>query len=315
MKRAFLISAALLLIAVSGNAQQDPQFSMNMFNRLFPNPAYAGATNQTCFTTLFREQWAGYTGNPRTVLISGHTPWKLVHGGIGGSVYMDNLGPYQAQGGKLAYSFRQPIGIGFLGVGVGVGFFQTFIDGSTWETLPSLADGFTAGENDPTLNFAQDITGGVFDLDFGLYFNTDRLYAGISASHLPGGSNNFYDVARHIFIQGGYIYDLTSDISLQPSTFIKFDTKVAQVDVNISALYKDMIWGGISYRLEDAVAPILGFFYDGLGPGRLRVGYSYDVGLSRLNSDHSGSHEVMLNYCFKIVPPPKVQRHRTVLFL
>ena len=313
MKQTFLISAALLLFATSASAQQDPQFSMNMFNRLFPNPAYAGATNQSCFTALFREQWAGYRGNPRTYMVSGHTPWKLVHGGIGGSVYGDQIGPISYTGGKLAYSFRQPIGIGFLGVGIGIGAFQTSIAGDQWVTLNADAPD---GKNDPTLAFAEDMTGTTFDLDFGVYYNTDRLYAGLSTTHIPAGDvAENYSVARHFFLQAGYIYDLTSDISIQPSTLVKFDTKVAQVDINVSALYRDMFWGGISYRLEDAIAPILGFFYDGLGPGRLRVGYSYDVGLNRLNTGHSGSHEIMLNYCFKITPPVKVQRHRTVLFL
>jgi hypothetical protein len=38
-----------------------------------------------------------------------------------------------------------------------------------------------------------------------------------------------------------------------------------------------------------------------------RIGYSYDVTTSELKNYSSGSHEIMLNYCFLIVKP-KVMR-------
>ncbi|MCC6817305.1 MAG: type IX secretion system membrane protein PorP/SprF, partial [Bacteroidia bacterium] len=40
----------------------------------------------------------------------------------------------------------------------------------------------------------------------------------------------------------------------------------------------------------------------------LRVGYSYDLTLSKILSVSSGTHELQLNYCFivKIVPPEKI---------
>ncbi len=311
MRNIFLIAVALISFSAL-NAQQEAQFSQNMFNRLFSNPGYAGARGKTCFTLLAREQWTGYEGQPTTGLVSFNTPWKLVHGGVGGAIYSDQIGPIQYLGGKFAYAFRQALSIGDIGIGASFGAFNTAVDGDNWVTLD---DPERRGEIDQTLQMATDFSNVVFDMNFGVYFNTNKLYAGISTSQITQGNVGKYSVARHYFIQGGYIYDLNQNISIQPSTFIKTDGVATQVDINVSALYRNMIWGGVTYRFQDAIAPIVGFFKD-IGPnGTLRVGYSYDLGINQLNSGHNGSHELMLNYCFKIVPPVKVQRHRTVLFL
>jgi hypothetical protein len=46
----------------------------------------------------------------------------------------------------------------------------------------------------------------------------------------------------------------------------------------------------------------------------LRIGYSYDVTTSKLKNYSSGSHEIMLNYCFMIVKPDlnEIYHQRTV---
>ena len=82
----------------------------------------------------------------------------------------------------------------------------------------------------------------------------------------------------------------------------------------MSVVYNNLLWGGVSYRLSDAIVPMVGIYYD-LGPGTLKFGYSYDVTTSLLRQYSSGSHEVMLGYCFKIPKVDKVQKHKTVRFL
>jgi len=309
MRKLLIIVAVLASASVFG--QQDPQFSQYMFNRLFPNPAVAGSKDAICITGIGRQQWTGLDGAPTTGLISGHAPVRLLKGGVGLSVFGDQIGPISYFGARAAYAYRRSLGPGTIAAGVALGMLNTGIDGSQWVALDDPT-------TDVTLNRGGDIAGTVFDMTFGLYYHTDKLYAGISTNHLIEGAvetnEGNYNVARHYYIMGGYSYDLTSDISLEPSTFIKTDGRSAQIDLNVSALYKQMLWGGLSFRPQDVIAPIIGFFYP-LGPGVARIGYSYDIGLNQLRSFHSGSHEIMLNYCFKITPKPKVQRHRTVLFL
>jgi type IX secretion system PorP/SprF family membrane protein len=119
-------------------------------------------------------------------------------------------------------------------------------------------------------------------------------------------------------VQGGYNWALGGDQNyvLQPSTLIKSDGTSTQVDLNATFLYNNMVWIGVSYRTEDAIAPMIGYqhlFSD--GTSMLRFGYSYDVTTSTLRNYSSGSHEVMLSYCMTIVRPPQEQFYRNVRFL
>ncbi len=81
-------------------------------------------------------------------------------------------------------------------------------------------------------------------------------------------------------------------------------------------MYNKMIWLGVGYRTEDAIAPIIGYQYQfPKGNSMLKIGYSYDVTTSELKNYSSGSHEIMLNYCFKIVKPKVIEIYGHPRFL
>ncbi|MCK5337239.1 MAG: type IX secretion system membrane protein PorP/SprF, partial [Bacteroidales bacterium] len=48
------------IIGTGLHAQQEPQFTQNMFNRVFTNPAFAGIGEGICVTGLIRQQWSGF---------------------------------------------------------------------------------------------------------------------------------------------------------------------------------------------------------------------------------------------------------------
>ena len=53
-----LIVAVISVITVS--AQQDPQFTQNMFNKLANNPGFAGSRGVIATSILHRSQWMGF---------------------------------------------------------------------------------------------------------------------------------------------------------------------------------------------------------------------------------------------------------------
>ena len=53
-----LILAVVSVITVS--AQQDPQFTQNMFNKLANNPGFAGSRGVIATSILHRSQWMGF---------------------------------------------------------------------------------------------------------------------------------------------------------------------------------------------------------------------------------------------------------------
>ena len=112
-----LIAVVCVFSTFKMSAQQDPQFTQNMFNRLAVNPAYAGAKESFCATIISREQWMGFEGNPTTNLLSvdyGTTIFQKHKVGAGLTVIQDEIGPIQSLNAKLALSYHKRIQQGVL---------------------------------------------------------------------------------------------------------------------------------------------------------------------------------------------------------
>ena len=132
----------------------------------------------------------------------------------------------------------------------------------------------------------------------------ERFYTSLSVSHIhqpnitypittENSSASF--LRRHYFGTAGYSFRLlNSPIELQPSAFVKFDGTKLQYSGNISALYNKKIRLGVSYRNREAIIPMITFeLISGL-----KVGYAYELALTRLISVSKGSHEIFIGYCF-----------------
>ena len=65
----------LTLLSFQSNAQQDPQFTHYMYNMSVINPGYATATEDILnIGGLYRTQWVGMEGAPKTASFFAHTP-------------------------------------------------------------------------------------------------------------------------------------------------------------------------------------------------------------------------------------------------
>ena len=70
-------------------------------------------------------------------------------------------------------------------------------------------------------------------------------------------------------------------------------------------LWNELLYGGLSIRPGDAIAPVIGFEYGKTKSEKLsrseqifRFGYSYDATLSEVANYSSGSHEIFVSYMF-----------------
>lgn len=298
-------------VAGASLAQQDPQLTQYMFDRLSINPAVAGTTGQLCATGFFRQQWSGFEGAPKTGLFNAHMPIAKISSGVGLSAYFDQLGQQKSNFVRASYSFHRPIGVGKLGIGLSAGLIAHSL-GNNWLSRDPVAEDTSIPGN------GQSDSG--FDLGAGLYYTSPTFWIGISATHLtePELKDVSIKGVRHYFVQAGYDWAIGGDPKylLKPSTLIKSDGTSTQLDLNATFLYNNQIWLGVSYRTEDAIAPMVGYQYQ--LPNKtsmLKIGYSYDVTTSRLKNYSSGSHEIMLNYCMLIVKPPSLQIYKNVRFL
>jgi type IX secretion system PorP/SprF family membrane protein len=291
MKKLLFLAISFALISATTYGQQDPQFSQNMFNKLYANPAYAGSSDGICGTLLYRNQWTGFDGAPKTGVFSLDAPVNFLHGGLGLTILAaDELGFENTFAVKLAYAFRFNIGQGNLALGLDAGLLQKSLDGDFKFNDPG----------DPIIPTSS-VSGSVFpDLGAGIYYNSDKLYLGASMSHLLESEVDYGDftstMARHIYAMGGYRFEFSPSLSLTPSVFLKNVADQTQLDINANLHINNRFWVGASYRLEDAMVILAGL---NITPN-LRLGYSYDLTTSDLKDYSNGTHEIMLGYCYKI---------------
>lgn len=329
MKKITTLLLAVML-GVSGlvHAQQDPQFTQFMYCKQAYNPAMVGTDGSICFTALYRQQWVSFPGAPKTGLFGFNMPLTAL-GGMGVGFYFanDQLGAMASNTARLQGSkhFLFENSGGILSAGLDVGIFQQRINGTfiAPETLQDPAIPSNTVTAAPALNKL------VPDFGLGVYFTIpNKMYVGISTTHIAGqemkgatqgsttASPGFaltFDVARHYYIIGGYHFSFSGgDHQVIPNIKIKTDAATTQVDFNVTYMLQRQFWIGASYRLQDAVAPMLGV-QNVLVQG-LKIGYAYDVTLSRINGYSSGTHEIMLGYCLKPKPAAKPQSHWNVRY-
>src|SRR5690606_36451449 len=135
MKRILLAILSIVFVS-SVMAQQDPQFTQNMFNKLPVNAGFAGSNGSICGTLLSREQWMGFEGNPKTNLFSADGSFKIrqkhqMGGGL--IIIQDQIGPLRSLNAKAAISYHKRIKQGVLSVGLDFGIFNQSIRGD-WRT-------------------------------------------------------------------------------------------------------------------------------------------------------------------------------------
>jgi type IX secretion system PorP/SprF family membrane protein len=327
------ISTALFftIISILAFGQQEVQYTQHMFTNMAINPGYAGINKQICITSLYRQQWSGFEhqygntdkmvkGNPQDLLITIDAPIRALHGGIGAVIYTDKLGFENNIGAKLAYSYHLNVGPGVLGIGAEIGFLNKKIDFAGFRPIDV---------NDPLLAAPTEKSTMIFDASFGAWYNLPgKAYVGLSSSQLIQGKikipNLDSKLKRHYYLTGAYHWVIPNapDWELSPYLLIKSDFASTQYDFTAMCKWRNMVWAGVSYRHQDAVAIIVGaypFNSPSMNPAlaNLRIGYSYDITTSALgaNGRSSGTHEIMLGYCFKIEIPTHITRYINTRFL
>lgn len=310
--RWILTAGACAVMGSVAFAQQDPQFSQYMFDRLSINSAVAGSTGNICATALLRQQWSGFSGAPKTGLINVQGALEKINSGLGLSVYYDKLGYEKNTIARVHYAYHLKVGSqSTLSAGIYAGLSGRAFE-ANWIAIDDWRD--DASIPNPHRNDSG------FDLGAGLYYRAPNMWLGISSTQLPETElkNVSIQNRRHYYVQAGYDWAIGGNkkYTLQPSILLKSDASSTQLDIGALFLYDEMIWAGVGFRTEDAIAPMIGYQHQfPNGNSLLRIGYSYDVTTSELKNYSSGSHEIMLSYCFKIIKPEVYEIYHHPIFL
>ncbi len=301
-----LTTIAMIMAATSGTvlAQQDPQFTQFMYNKLLFNAGYAGTSGGVCGNLQYRQQWASFDGAPQSIALGADMALKTLPIGVGLTVITDKIGPMSTTFLRAAGSYHLKVGPGKLGLGLDIGMVQKSIT-SDWIVPEPLKNDPSIPGTGPSFD-NPDLNKATFDLGFGAFYQIPgELYIGFSSTHLPAQSikegDLEYKLSRHYYLMGGYTFKLNPWSKLTPQFMMRSDISATNVDINLTYLWSDMIWVGGTYRTGANVPAILAGFQGKAGYANTigyKIGFSYDLNTAETNSYFGPSYEILLGVCY-----------------
>ncbi|MFD1604661.1 type IX secretion system membrane protein PorP/SprF [Flavobacterium artemisiae] len=290
MKKNFYCLFAILLLGMfDARAQQDSQYTQYMYNTMTINPAYTGTRGVPSIFGLYRTQWVGLEGAPKTANFSFEMPVSKNGQGLGFSAINDQIGPSNETTISANYSYPVQLSADLtmsLGISASGNFMN--IDYTKLRTL---------NPNDPYLNGQLSQISPNFGA--GVYFHSEKWYAGLSVPMIL--ETKFYDDIQtsmaskrmHFYAMGGYVFDLNDNLKFKPAAMIKMvQGAPLAVDLSANFLFYEKLTLGAAYRWDAAVSAMAGFQ---ITPG-MNIGYAYDFETTKIRNYSSGSHEIFLRF-------------------
>lgn len=283
----------LIFTAIAGFAQQDSQFTQYMYNTININPAYAGSRGVLSVFGLYRTQWVGLEGAPKTSTFSVNSPIENSNLGVGVSLVNDRIGPINENSLSADLSYT----------------IQTSADFKLSFGIKGTANLFNLDVNklnpevqgDPRF---QDLENKFSpNVGAGVYWHSDKAYVGLSVpnfietSRYSADDIAIYKSKMTYYLMAGYVFDLDhyQYIKFKPAVLTKMvEGAPLQVDVSANFMFMDKFVIGAAYRWSAAMSAMAGFQ---MSEG-LYLGYGYDHETTSLNKYNSGSHEIFLRYEF-----------------
>jgi type IX secretion system PorP/SprF family membrane protein len=317
MRRNLLLTFSFIFFIFIGNLHsQDIHFSQYYANPLYLNPAFAGTAVCPRFIMNYRNQWPSIAGQYVSYSASYDQHIEKLSGGIGILFNSDNAGEGTLKTNIFSamYSYKMQVSryvsikLAFQG-----SYFQKMLDWTklTFNDMVNPKYGFVYDTHEKQPG---SLKVSAVDFSAGILGYGENFYAGFAVHHLTEPNEAFFGISKlprkytaHI---GGIINLAHSgkrrrieDPYLSPN--ILFMKQQGFKELNYGLYFnKYPLVGGIWFRQgfgnPDAFIALLGF-----QTAVFKIGYSYDVTVSKLSNATGGSHEVSMGFQFDCKPKKK----------
>ena len=307
----------IFLFQVAGSyilKAQDLHFSQWFNEPLLTNPANTGFIPDADYRlgANYRNQWSSVMSEPyKTMSIWGDAQVfrsRIQSGwlGLGGAILHDVAGASSLSTTEIygSVAYHQMLGLSsLLSLGFNTGWVNKQINNSNLK-FPDQFDGKFFDSNVPTSVVIDKPNINYFDMQVGLnyaYFPDKNTYvnAGFSVQHINAPKETFFTLdpvgydntiaPRFIgFINGSF---KTSDmVIINPMAYYTIQADAHElvgglnIQYNLSGDGDQQLVGGLYYRPNDAIIPMIGFIYKSI-----RLMFSYDVTTSSLKQYNNGN--------------------------
>lgn len=295
-----IVTMVILLSAALSSRAQDPTFTQFYANPLYLNPAFAGSHGCPRFALNYRNEWPSLSGNYVTYSASYDQYFKNISGGFGVLATHDQQGQGTINTSMLGliYSYHLKVSRKFsMMFGARAAWYQKFLD---WDklTFGDMIDprrGFIYSTGDVPRGGSR----GFFDASAGVVGYSKSFFFGFAAHHLntPNESMIIGDSPLPMRFTGHMGADIplgkkskySNGTNIMPNVIYQYQNGFQELSVGTYVKYGSFNVG-VWYRNRDAFIMTIG-----VNTGKFKLGYSYDVTVSKLNNGVSGgSHELSL---------------------
>lgn len=320
----------LFFLCLTGalHAQQVPQYSQYIGNQYMLNPAAAGSDDYISLTLGGRMQWTGFDNAPKTSYLYFAAPGNKLRNGrmkrtygilhkrnravkhptmryggsnhcFGAQLLADQYGPFRTF--KLAGTYAYHLGLSRdyrLAFGVNAGLASRSFLSDKAQVLSIMTN---TGYYDATYTSYSGNQAAQYNLevDAGIYFYGKGAFAGFSVTQLTGDLVKFgnrmtnFDPKIHYLLSGGYKFIINPRVKLTAATMMKYIPRAPfSMELTVRGEFSDQFWTGLSYRFGDAIVAMFGVEVN----KKFRLGYSFDLSVSKLIRYNSGGHELVLGF-------------------
>jgi type IX secretion system PorP/SprF family membrane protein len=290
------------------------QFLMNPF---LTNPAFAGTSTRAPLSISAHQQLLGIKGapswqsatwhsnmnkkkqhfNPRGFINKGENAFGNV--GVGAGLFNVKYGAISQVGIHLDYAYHVYMGKGRLSFGLAP-MYQQYVINKTGFIPPdgNSPDPLIDGDPKETVHF--------IDVNAGVHYFSDKIFAGLSVVQLFNSSvsfgelsfptvGNFYDnpyLARSFYVYGGWTPSLSKNFSIEPSVVLKYNGQSGfGFQVNCKATINENFQAGLLYRYNESAG-----FFAGVRFGDFFVRYQFEAPMGKALLNRFTINQILVGY-------------------
>jgi len=282
-----IILKIFLIVGIFATYSQQSRFTQYMYNTITLNPAYAGSREALNVFGMYRTQWIGVEGAPKTGVFSIEGLAKK-RSGVGVNFSSDRIGISDQSSITVDYAYILPISPGYkLALGLS----------ATANLLNIDYDKLHSKE----IDLRQENIDGEFspNVGAGTFLYSNHFYFGVSAPNILETTR--YDevvkskVSEKISMNmiSGYVFDMNSSMKLKLATLANVGGgSPLSFDLTANLMFIERFVLGVAWRSSGTVSALAGFQ---LGDN-LFMGYAYDLEKTKLSEHGSGTHEFFIKY-------------------
>lgn len=295
---------------------QDPVYSQFYIDPLQLNPAFTGNTTIPKFALSYRMQWPLIAQAYNTYSASYDQYFTDARSGFGMNILSDNAGNgiYTHSKIGLFYAYRLQFNDGsFIKLGIEGTGVQNRLN---WEKLvftdqldPQFGSVSPGGSPYPSSEVQpEQLTRNYIDASFGMLYYNPKYYVGASLKHINSPSDNFLGINENLFsgLPIRVSFQAGAEIHVGDYNIGRYETFISPnilyvkqgdfAQLNVGAYVNSGVFFlGTWYRHANT-NPDAVIFSAGVRQGGFKIGYSFDLTISKLGINSGGAHEIGISF-------------------